>query len=87
MACRNCGHLPDQHPVGRLCTHVTEMGRVRVECTCPAYNVRPTVTPLTETERTRVTLAQINDLDRQIGALTARRDALARSLAVQPLAS
>lgn len=85
MNCRNCGHRADEHPEGMHCTHATETSVERVECTCPAYNVRPKVAPLTETERIRVTVAQINDLDRQIGALAARREALARSLdAPQP---
>lgn len=87
MSCRNCGHRPDQHPEGLHCTQATETAVERVECTCPAYNVRPTVAPLTETERIRVTVAQINDLDRQINALTARREALSRSLAQPALAS
>lgn len=82
MTCRNCGHEADQHPEGLHCTHATETDRERSECACPAYNVRPRVqqTELTDAERERILRADINDLDRQIGALTQRRTAAAAHL-------
>lgn len=83
MTCRNCGHPSGEHPGGSRCAHATETLKERTECACPAYNVRPVPlrAQLTDAERARVLAAQVNDLDRQIGALQQRRDDAARRLA------
>lgn len=90
MSCRNCGHRADEHPEGLHCEHATETPKQRTVCACPAYNVRPRVQQpeLTDPERVRVLRAEVNDLDRQIGALTQRRNdaavRLERLLAASP---
>lgn len=81
MNCRNCGHRPADHlESAGVCQWASETDEHRTECACPAYNVRPRIPRLTPNERERVLRADLHDLDRQIGALTQRRDHLVADL-------
>lgn len=81
MNCRNCSHPQTEHDKGvGPCGHSTVTSVERTECSCPAYNRRPRLPKLTADEKRRVTQARVNDLDRQIAALTAERASRLREL-------